>query len=241
MFNPFTMSRFRGRPITLYRFSHGSNVYTYTDADFPVTRMNGVTLETYAPLAIDRTTATNNGTLDRSTLEVSFPRTCPVAELFRIYPPSGKIGLTIYEREAEDPDNETRTLWHGRVLGCEWSGSEAKVGAEPISTALGRIGLRRNYQYMCPHLLYGPRCKATKVVTPAAVQAVVGRQVTLDLPPADGAHYAGGMIQWGEESRTILSVSGAVLSLAGLPFGLQAGVSVGLVKGCAHTLSDCRT
>lgn len=239
MFDLFTKSRFRGRPIELYRFTYGTTVIRYTDAEMPITHAG----EVYTPTAIDRGVTENAGTLDRSSMEIKVPRDASVAELYRIYPPSKPVLVTIYEGEAEDPDAEFKAFWHGRVTGCGWSGSETKLSAEPISTSMVRVGLRRNYQYMCPHVLYGPKCQANKaaVSTGAVVEAITGRVVRINALLPDSGHYPGGMIEWGDESRTILSTDGQNFTLTGITPTLSVGDTVAVVKGCDHTLPACRS
>lgn len=238
MFDLFTKSRFRGRPIELYRFVYGTTVIRYTDAERPITHAG----EVYTPTPIDRGVSNNAGTLDRSSMEIKLPRNASVAELYRVYPPSKPVFVTMFEGEAEDPDAQFKAFWHGRVMGCGWSGSEAKLSAEPISTSMVRVGLRRNYQYMCPHVLYGSKCQASKAAASvsATVESVTGRVVRLTLPLANSTHYPGGMIEWGTESRTILSTDGRDFTLTGIVPTLSAGDTVSVVKGCDHTLPACR-
>ena len=238
MFDLFTKSRFRGRPIELFRFVTGTTVICYTDAEMPVTYNS----EVYIPTPIDRGTSNNSGTLDRSTLEINLPRDAEIAEMYRIYPPSRPVMVTIFEGEAEDPDAQFKAFWHGRIMGCGWSSSEAKLTAEPISTSMVRVGLRRNYQYMCPHVLYGSKCQASKAAAtvPAVVESITGRVVRLTATLADAGQYPGGAIEWGTDSRTILSTDGRDFTLTGITMGLSVGATVNVVKGCGHTLPDCR-
>ena len=57
-------------------------------------------------------------TLDKSTLKVSMDIGTDLAELFRIYPPSSVVTLTIFEGHIDDPDGEFLAVWAGltRVL-----------------------------------------------------------------------------------------------------------------------------
>ena len=251
MFGVFTKSRANGRPIEIYKFAYGdrgSDTYLFTDADFPVTRAV-IPAETYQPVPISRASTNNSGTLDRSSLEITVARNNPVPEMFRIYPPNHVVTLTIFQGEAEDPDAEFKALWSGRVLACAWDGSEAKLACEPISTALNRVGLRRNFQYMCPHILYGPQCKKVKVPTAGVVSAISGKTVKINSALADPSHYNGGMLEWTTPeglygARTIVSTTVAsgqtTFTLNGLARGLLVGASVDCVKGCSHTVGFCR-
>jgi hypothetical protein len=250
MLAEFIKSRLLGSPVELFRFSFGprpQDTHLYTDSETPVI-YDG---ETYSPMPLQRGPTSNSGTLDKTVLDITMPHLARVPQLFRIYPPSFTIGLTVLQGQSRDPDAEFVAIWVGRVISVSFEGIEAKLSCEPISTSFRRSGLRRNYQYMCPHVLYGPQCLASKVdaTTPATVSAVSGRSVTLTSLLSLPGRYAGGMVEWItagglNESRTILTVDTvggvSVLGLTGLPSGLVAGGSISAVLGCRHTLVSCR-
>lgn len=250
MLDQLISSRFFGRPIELYEFSYGpllEDTYRYTDADYAITYLG----QTFWPMTISRGSTGNTGSLDKTLLEVKLPHTSNIAQMYRIYPPSQTVGLTILQGQGLDPDGEFVAIWVGRVISVAFEGIEAKVSGEPISTSFRRSGLRRNYQYMCPHVLYGPQCKASRAaatVTSAAA-SVAGREVALTGALSRQAVYAGGIISWVgntglPEARTILEVRsgtpGPTLVLSGLANSLAPGSTVSLAKGCLHTLPSCR-
>lgn len=250
MLDFFRDSRFFGRPIELYRFVYGplpEHVHLLTDAEKPIV-YNG---ETYSPGQIKRGSTSNSGTLDRSTMEVSVPVGTTIPELFRAYPPGYVVGLTVFQGEASDLAGEFSAVWVGRILACSWEGIEAKLTGEPVSTSFRRAGLRRNYQYMCPHVLYGPRCKASKVAasSPVTVHSISGRDVVLTALISDPTRYEGGMVEWARpdgrsEARTIVSIITTDplrtgFRLTGPILGLTAGQPLNAVLGCQHTLPSC--
>jgi len=242
-------SRFFGRPVELYRFTYGprpQDIICYTDSE-KVVVFNG---ESYTPMQLKRGQINNNGTLDKSAMEIALPHTTAIPQMFRIYPPGYVVELTIFQGEASDPDQQFRAIWVGRVLSVSFEGVEAKLNGEPISTSFRRSGLRRNYQYLCPHVLYGPKCQASKTAATLAVTvfSVNGRQVVLSGAVPNQALYAGGMLEWEraggvDEARTIVEVStsggNTVLLLTGLATGLIAGMDASAVRGCRHTLPAC--
>lgn len=250
MLAEFISSRFRGRPVELYKFTFGSrpqDVALYTDSETPVTHLG----LTYSPLTIQRGGTSNTGSLDKTVLDVTVPHTTKIPQMFRIYPPNSTVGLTILHGQADDPDNQFVAVWVGRVISVSFEGIEAKISCEPISTSFRRAGLRRNYQFMCPHILYGPQCQASKAAatTSVGIYAVTGREVTLTgLLTGDYLHV-GGVIEWFtpaglKEARTILSVAPVsgrtVLQLTGLASGLSAGGTADVIRGCRHTLQACK-
>lgn len=246
----FESSRHRGAPINLYYFDYGNapgSFFAYTDAEIPVTNA-GVT---YTPFSIDHTGIESSGSLDKAALTIMMPKDNPLSELFRLYPPSRVVTVTIRQGHLTDPLHEYSVVWAGRVLNRDVKQDEVEFSCEPVATSIQRSGLRRNYQFGCPHVLYGSSCKASKLASTLAVNAVSvsGDSVTL----ADGwsgtispNKYLGGMLQWtvnGDQSlRTILRIyGGKILKLSGIASGLSAGGPALAILGCSRQMDDCRT
>lgn len=242
-----------GEPMELYRFEYGAGaltVFTYTDGDFAVTSGG----EEYRPIPIEREALNASGTLDKSALEVSVPENSALADVFRVSPPANVMRLTIWQCHW-DPDERAITtplaIWAGRVLSCGRAGHWATFECEPITSSLRRVGLRRHWQYMCPHVLYGDRCRATSGdhTVGATAQSVDRRSVTVS--GEAGNQWNGGMIEFtptGEPTTRLTitrvqydSDSGSTrFELAGVLRGLAAGDEFNLVRGCSHTLDECR-
>lgn len=248
-FDEFEDSRCQGQPVDLYYFVYGttaSSYYAYTDAEQPL-EIAGVT---YQPKPIDRGALNTSGTLDKSALEVKIPVSSELAELFRIYPPSRSVTLIIRQGHVGDVEEEFNVIWSGRVLSSSREDSEVTLTCEPLSTALRRSGLRRCYQYSCPHALYGGHCMASKLVATIAATVISTSGTTVILDSGwGGAHdplkYIGGMIQWetprGPEIRTILRITsgGNKLLLSGTTHFLSNGDEISVSLGCEHNLEDC--
>lgn len=238
-----------GGPIQLYRFVYGTEAgeylaYTNSTEQQIVDHGGSVGVVTYEPIPIERGNIVSNGTLDKSAIKISLDIGTDLAELFRVYPPSAVVSLTIYEGHLDDPDGEFIVIWAGRVVQATREGSEFVVSGEPVSTQLRRPGLRRHYQYGCPHALYGEACGASKAAATvsATVDSIDGTVVTLTAG-WEGAFSASkflrGTLEWtpsGEttQRRTIIRISGDDLSLSGLPVNLAASDAVEVVLGCNH-------
>ncbi len=253
-FETIETSRQLGQPVNLFLFRYGvaaGAYHAFTDAERPLTHDS----ITYEPEAIGRGDVTSSGSLDRTTLEISVPLTNPLGELFLVYPPSQVVTVIIFQGHIGDPANEFLAIWNGRVINCSRGDSEITLTCEPVATSMRRSGLRRNWQYSCPHVLYGAQCQADKVAATISRPAVgaAGNLLTLSagwdsVQPA--AKYIGGMVSWSHEgnpeSRTILRVSGdgTVLTCSGFLRGIAAGDAVDLVLGCNHSGAldgDCIT
>lgn len=252
----YEQSRKTGSPVTLYRFRVGSSaaeVYTYTDSDQQKLYNDGGGLGelTYEPTAITRGRISASGTLDRSKLEIRLPDTAAFADILRGYPPAGVIGVIVFEGHADDPDTEYVVAWVGRVLGSKLDTPAMILTCEPAITSMRRSGLRRNWQYGCPHQLYDSEtCKAdiTYATVTGTVAAISGTVVTLD-PGWNGAFATtafrhGGRLEWDtpagdREIRTIRRVSGDVLTLNAPTRELVVTDSVDVRLGCNHQSTDC--
>jgi hypothetical protein len=242
-------SRDDGGPTQLYLFRYGTEAgeyYAYTShtQELPVDHGGSVGEITYTPVPVKRDAITSNGTLDKSALGLNLDVGTDLAELFRIYPPSSVVTLTIYEGHLDDPDEEFLVVWAGRIVSAGREGSELALSGEPISTQMRRPGLRRNYQYGCPHVLYGDQCGADKesATNAATVASVDGTTVTLDAGWEgyfEPEKFVRGMLEWtpaGEsiQRRTIIRIASNTLTLSGLPTGLSASDTVDVVLGCNH-------
>lgn len=240
MFGLFESSRSRGVPVELYLFTVTDQVYAYTNTDDAVVYA-GVTY-TPAPITHDRIVA--SGSLDRATLTVRLADATPLGVLLRQYPQSGVMSLTL--RQGHKGDDEYLVAWAGRVLGAAaGEPGERSLSCQPVTTSLERSGLRRNWQYPCPHVLYGAQCRAS--LPAATVTAIAtGSNGTAALLPS-GWHgtkpidkFMGGLCAWGGEIRTILRTAETGITLSG-PASFAAGTELRLSLGCNHQDNDCRT
>lgn len=256
MFEDFEASRARGEPIDLYRFTYGpgaSEYHGYTDAEVVQT----IAAKTYQPTAIMRDAIKSSGTLDKAAITISLPGSTAIAELFRVYPPSQVVTVVISQGHVGDPDSEFLVIYSGRVLGCKWLHSSAELTCEPVATSMKRPGLRRHYQYGCPHALYlgdsEGGCRASKPAATRAttVVALSGNRITLT-PGWEGtfdkAKFRGGLAEWtapggAPERRTIIRVDPAtnVITLSGGVRNIAVAGAINVILGCNHQMDDCET
>jgi uncharacterized phage protein (TIGR02218 family) len=225
-------SIFGAKPIELYKFKRGSTVWLLCTSRKPVV-YNG---ETYQPEYIKRDNMRSTGALGRQALNVTISATNALAKSYLGGMPSQVTTLTIYRKHVGEA--EVGQVWAGRVVSIEFSGDEASVRCEPISTALRRIGLRATYQVLCRHALYGPQCRAVKVPYTGAVSSVSGQNVTVSIAgglPANAKYFTGGTMRFGDDAWLISDQNGIVMTLAQPPLGLKSGDSITLTAGCDHT------
>ena len=251
-FSTYETSRSRGRPVNLYFFRWGStpnSYHAYTDAENEIIH-DGIT---YEPVPVMRGAIVSSGTLDKAALEIRMPLNLDFPSMFLAYPPPQVVTLTIRQGHLDDTDAEFLVVWTGRVISTKREGNEAVFQGEPVSTSMRRNGLRRHYQYTCPHVLYGPHCRANEAAATSrtTVSEVYPGSVVLAsnwIPPGkQPEHYIGGILRWtGQgltEIRTILRVMGQdnrTLELSGVTRNLSPGQSVEVILGCNRQMSGCQ-
>lgn len=242
-FATYEGSREDGEPIQLFKFVYGTEpgeYFGYTDFTEELT-IGGFT---YEPVPISREAIESNGTLDNSALKVSTDISTGLAEIFRVYPPSSVVNLTIFQGHVPDVDAEYLAIWVGRIITAARKGSTLEMTGEPISTSMRRPGLRATYSYGCRHVLYGPHCRASKAAATVSttVASIDGATITLAggwEGAFDAAKFLRGMVEWeaaggSTERRSIIRVTGDVLSLSGIPNGLAVSDPIDVVLGCNH-------
>jgi len=245
--NDFEGSKDAGQQIELYDFVYGEagQTYRYTDGETAVT----YAANEYVPLPITRDKITSKGDLSGREVKLKVPKSSEIADLFRIFPPGRVVSVIIRQGHLTDPvsDDNFGVVWTGRVLESKRNNIEAELTCEASAAGMRRPGLRRHYQWPCPHALYGPQCKATKTAIPAVVASIAGNKITLPdgfMGAYTAADFIGGLLDWqgdsGTEARGILRIEGTtVVVISGPPIGMAATDTVNVYLGCARTIASC--
>ncbi len=231
----------QGRPVEIYTFTRGPIAWRYTSSESDQV----VDFQTYRRAAIRRTGIEQGSEMNRSGLKLTVPRDLEVAQLYQLTPPSDTIALTL--RQYHVGDGELAVVWSGRIIAVGFSGSQADISLEPVSTSMRRNGLRRRYQAQCPHALYGTACgvlaAAHRLV--AAVSAVSGLNVTAAaLSGQPDGYWEGGYLEWEIvtgvfERRFIFGHTGSTVEVDTVPLGLTPGTAVNFYPGCDRSLATC--
>lgn len=240
-----------GGPITLYKFVVGPAVVDhlcYTDADTDIFHE----FVKYSKTTIKRDEVSTTGSLNKTELKITMLSREAIVDVFRDYPPSFVVTVSISEGHFDDRDRQFLTIWYGRVLNCEIVNNQVTLSCEPSSVSIKRPGLRRNYQRQCPLVLYGPDCLATRTTVSCVLNSFIGNVVSLTPPggglPIGAEAYINGIMEWisTKTGRTeIRSVLGCVeeeddsitITLSGPVSDIPGTFS--LVKGCNHTERTC--
>lgn len=231
--------------VELYTINYDFNRWYYTSGDEDVY----VAPRTFRAVPVTRS-AVEISTDDTT---ASFTINCALdlefLELFRVSPPSGLVTV-LCERFDLETQSVTEVVFKGRIINVAYGESEgqATVSCESSSQAIRRMGLRRHYQYGCPHMLYGGECGVDRgqFVTIGPASNITGGTIDMtDISGKDPGYYAGGYIEYthaqlGTTERIAVSESdGITLSLFSFPVGLNNGDEVRAYAGCDRTLTTC--
>lgn len=246
MFSTLETSRDRGQPVTLYRFEVGPSIYAYTDAEQAVTHDALI----YEPIPVNRGSVTTDGTDDKSELSVDVARGTEVGELLLSYPPSSLVFLVVIEGHiAENGDFFVRESWRGTVQAASRRGDEVTFSCRGSDSLTKHPGLRRHFQHGCPHVLYGPQCRANKINRTVEVPAASISGATFTLAAGwNGAvpfaKYRGGLCEWTngsrQEIRTVVGATATSVQVGGVIRGADAGTVLSISAGCNRWMDDCR-
>lgn len=267
-FDQHEISRYSGTPVSLYLIQGAENSdgaeqigpFGFNNGEEIINRKIGTDelgqdiILPFHPWPIKNSTLSHDGTLDKSDVTVTMSLGSEIDQLFLAYPPSQVVNLTIFEGHVGDPVTEENfpALWLGRILGSTYKKNEMELSCQPVSTSLKRPGLRRNYQIGCPHVLYGPQCKANRAAATVtrAVASVSRNRIMVDAwLGAQFGLYVGGLLEWinsdtgVRELRTIAGVlndSGtSVIVIRGVARGLAVGTPLSVIRGCNRQMSGC--
>lgn len=242
-FDTLERSIFGGSPIELYEFFILGQAWRYTTDDRTVT-FNGADYLA-APLLM-RDSIRVTGNIDRSTFTVKVRGDFPIADEFRVAPPSEPVQLRIYKKHRGDSDFIIN--WRGRVNGCVWEEDVAVLQCTPITSSMKQPGLRRAYSLQCPFALYDSACRVDRneFIVVGEVTAMSGLDITLDTAAGlDTDWFAGGYVLWenatGRQDTRMVTASTAagVLTVQNTTIGLEVGSVLQAYPGCDHNISTC--
>lgn len=228
-------------PVEGYKFIGSFKTYLYTSAD-KAQVING---ETYLPIAVKRSNI-KAGTQedDNLTLDLDLPFDIDVIRDYAYSQTPPKLTLEVYRQQVDD-SFAWSLFWTGLVRGFNVSGRTAKVQVPSIfSLALQGEIPNVYFQTPCNHVLYDQRCAVLRAdhSFDAVIQAVAKTEITLTSEPATAHILAAGEILnlRNGERRLILDNEGSIVQI-GYPFvDLRVGDNVELVKGCNHSLAQCK-
>ncbi len=236
-------SRSAGQPIELYEFTYGVFIYRYNTTASEVVINN----MPYLPMPLLREAITLTSDIRRSQLTITAPYNFEVANFFRASIPASPISVTIKKKHRNDA--EVITEWIGRIITAEWKHSGVQMYCESYYSAIQGNANMRYYGYSCPHMLYGNRCKVSRISyrTVAVASTVSGTSVTSSVfSTKPNGYFTGGYLMFYDGTtglthmRYISAHSGSTVTLSNQIPELTAGKQVEVYPGCDHALATCR-
>lgn len=238
-------------PVELFTFKLGVYVWYYTN-DVQHLEDDG---HTYRKMMISHSRISQSEEINRADLTISAPNFFTPASKLKNSPTSVAMTVTIQRYHRQDGVAEKITIWKGTVKAISWGQVESQLTCSPIYASVTRASLKRNYGYLCPHLLYGSACQVAKptYLQTAAVVTVdpTGLLVSITGAAASAVdhYYQGGYLQFTTidtniERRMIVGNSQAggahTLTLASPSEYLEVGTALELYPGCKKTLEVCK-
>jgi hypothetical protein len=243
-------SRATGVPYELYEFAYGPNAENflrYTNADRDLT-LSGQRL--FKAIPIQRQSYKSSGKVEKSNMTVTVPAEEDISILFSDFPPTQPVSLLVRAGHFPVSEPDIVAIWSGRVLSAAKKSRTTEFTCESTIVQLNRPGLRRNFQFGCPLVLYGGLCRADKAAATrtATVQSVDPQGLSLNTDwfgTTDVTKYKNGILSWstpiGTETRTIREAyADGGISFIGPVRNLEAGDTVSVTYGCNHRLDDCQ-
>jgi len=239
LFSDLEQSIFGGKPIDLFRFVHGSQVWTYSRVGKDVVYNE----ETYTKLAIRRSSIGHQSEIAKSDITVEVPISSGVSQLFLAGYVENVVSLTIFHQQ--DGATDTRVGWKGRITLASWDDGVCKLTGESIYGRQRRNGLRDRYTRGCQYCVYERGCNLDKndFAISGTVSAIDSSLTTLTVPEAaaytDG-YFLAGMVETVDGAyRFITGHSGATLVLTSPVGSVAVDDTLTLYGGCDHSRATC--
>lgn len=229
-------SVYSAKPVELYRFVYGGNIYLYTSAAKEVVYLT----DTYVPRYITHESFTQSGDANKADLSIQVHASDPITEVFRHGWLNDIMLVTVFRHYVGDTD--FRVIWKGRIISCSWQGSTAKMISNSVFTMFKRSGVRRRYEIGCPLSLYSEDCGVDKdnFEFTSTVLDVNENIITVSGSDALGVSYFnGGVFKFNDNYRFIVKQDNDDIHILDTIPSLVISDQVSLWPGCGRSLDVC--
>ena len=232
------------RPIEVYTFTLGTDVFRYTSAEDDLT----IGVDTFLAIPISRNQVILGSDQQRRELLVTVGFDNEVASKYYDVVPGQRADFTLvrYQRDESPAFNTSILLFSGKVQSVNFIDNitKAQIAIRSTEAALSRNVPRLTYQGMCGAFLYDRFCGADPSLHNhiGTVTLVSGNDITVSGAGASGHNFTSGYCRpvSEEDYRMVLSQSTDVLTLL-LPFANDPlGANIQAFAGCDHLIEgDC--
>lgn len=230
-------------PVRFFRFFWGDGAlqrnFYYTNANADIT-LGGVTY-TSTSIFMDGSIKTTSST-DRKTTEVALPITSAMAQIYAYAPPSAVVVVEVREQQVEDPDQELRLIWVGRVATFARKNPAIVFSCESWASVTSKLGLRATYDRLCIHRVFRPGCNLDEAdyLVSGTVASVSGTTYIVSAAATKpNPYFKGGSLVVSGQRRQIVSHTGDTLVLNRPIAEVSTGDAVSLYPGCDKQKSTC--
>jgi len=228
------------RPVELYTFTLGPDVFRYTSAEGTVTFAG----TDYPSLPLKRTSSTQAKEQKSTAVRITLPATSDPAQPFIAIQPSARMTVSVIRVQPDAvPATASIVMFDGFVSSIAFENDKAEMRCIPFNELFTRQIPRFQYQGLCNHVLYDSRCKIVSAgfKHTGTVLSVVGNEVTIQGLPSAGNPFIGGYLEipGASEQRLILDQVGTTVTVL-FPFKqVISGGSMDAFQGCDHTAETC--
>lgn len=246
LFTNLESSEYGSKPIRLYMFSRGLDVYRWCSADRDII-MGGNTFYTIKG-GISDSGVNQTGDDSPDDLVITVAGNNAIAQLYRGFPPSTGVTLTVYYGHYNQ--NDWIVIWTGEVRSVKWpSIAVAEITCSRYTKRMHTTGLRLYWTRSCQYALYSDLCGVdrTAFAFTTTVESYDGETlVCTNLSSQEDGWWLNGMVSWvveggvAVEYRGIWSHSGDSISVFGGTDGVHIGMEVTVYAGCSQTVETCK-
>jgi len=241
-FNDKEYSTDDAAPYEIYEFVRGTWVMRLTTKD---TELYISDNEIYQPAPISRDKIRQGEEIRKDTITLTIPRGHALASEFISIAPESTTTVTIRRLHRGLDIGEAIVVWKGRITGAQPRDEKVELSCESVYTSMRLHGLRLRAELICQHSLYDQYCKADQPAKRVDdTIATMTSPTILEMNSISGTYtdgwFSGGILDYNQDSRFIVSHSGSTLRISRPLPGLAVGSSVALYPGCSRTISACR-
>lgn len=150
--------RLGGKPIEVYHFSRGTDVWAHTSWPQAVQRGTYV----YEPSPITRSSIEVNEEARSNEVTLTVPHDHAIAEEFKRKAPGVKMALIIYRRQEDDTADQWDAIFTGEVVSSSVAEGSAELRCAPMQQVVERRLLNVIGQPLCNNRLFDERCQVSR-------------------------------------------------------------------------------
>lgn len=229
------------KPVELYHIWQDiGNDWYYTNGDVAVT-YDG---ESYVPATLNRSSVSYNAQLEVTAMSISAGYLeDPTLEFIAINP-IDLLWISVMKLHRDQDPLEADVIFIGQMKSVSFKGVQATINCVGFEHFLKNTVPIYRYQVSCNHNIFGTLCAVTKTsyktTTVVSIDSTGKQYTSSDFALEVDGYFTGGEVISGNESRTIISHVGEVITLIYKMVEIVDGASVDAYPGCDGRPETCR-